>query len=146
MILDAELADLQVQKLINLTQTLTERLNAELDMIRNHRVAEMASGMSRTSEMANEYRRESARVKSNPGLISNASLALKQSLISATEAFEHTLALHSQTIEAARKISEGLVRTIAGEVADARALGTGYLASGHATSGDSRAVALDRKA
>ena len=143
---DTEMANLQVQKMINLTQGLTLRLEQELEMIRSHRAAEMSVGMSQTAEMANEYRRESTRIKANPGMIANASLGLKQTLIKATKAFDETLAHHSQAIEAARRISEGLVRTIASEVADARAIGTGYGASGHAMSGDGRAVALDRKA
>ncbi len=67
-------------------------------------------------------------------------------LIKATEAFEAVLAVHGRTVEAARTISEGLVRTIAQEVAGARALGTGYGASGSANAGDSRAVTLNRMA
>lgn len=143
---DTEMASLQIQKMIGLTQSLQERLQQELEMVRSHKAAEMASGMSHTAELANEYRRESARIKSNPALIANAPLALKHELIEATEMFDEILAIHSEAIEAARHISEGLVRTIASEVASNRALGTGYGASGYAAAGDSRAVALDRKA
>lgn len=146
MTLDVEMASLQVQKLINLTAELSDRLNAELELVRNHKASEMAHGMAHTAELANEYRRESARLKSNPGMIANAPIELKKALVEATEKFDETLAQHSEAVEAARRISEGLVRTIASEVASNRALGTGYGASGHAASGDGRAVALDRKA
>ncbi|MNE43210.1 hypothetical protein D3C80_1373750 [compost metagenome] len=56
------------------------------------------------------------------------------------------LAEHASVVDAARQVSEGLVRTIAAEVAGARAQGVGYGASGRATEGDGRAVALNRKA
>ena len=146
MTLDPEMAGLQVQKLIGLTENLNDRLRTELDLIRSNKAADIAIGMVQTADLANEYRRESARLKSNPSLIGNASMDLKQALIKATEAFDETLATHSEAVEAARRISEGLVRTIANEVAGARAIGTGYVASGHAAAGDGRAVALDRKA
>ncbi|WP_312812929.1 flagellar basal-body protein FlbY [Brevundimonas sp.] len=144
--LDSEMASLQLEKLIGLTKQLDARLLKELELVRSHKAADMAQGMAETAELANEYRRESARIKANPGLVANAPLELKQALVKATETFDETLAVHSEAIEAARRISEGLVRTIASEVANNRAMGTGYMASGHAASGDGRAVALDRKA
>lgn len=144
--LDSEMASLQLEKLIGLTKQLDARLLKELELVRSRKAADMAQGMAETAELANEYRRESARIKANPGLVANAPLELKQALIKATETFDETLAVHSEAIEAARRISEGLVRTIASEVANNRAMGTGYMASGHAASGDGRAVALDRKA
>lgn len=144
--LDEEMAGFQVRKLIQLTDGLTERLQMELDLIRSNKAAEIANGMVQTADLANEYRRESARIKSDPGLIANAPMELKKALVSATEAFDEILAKHSEAVEAARQISEGLVRTIANEIAGHRAMGTGYGASGHAVSGDGRAVAMDRKA
>ena len=144
--LDAEMAGLQVRKLIQLTEQLDARLQNELELIQTHKAADIAQGMARTAELANEYRRESARVKSDPGLVANAPMDLKKALVAATEAFDETLAKHSEAVEAARRISEGLVKTIANEVAGTRAMGTGYGASGHAVAGDGRAVALDRKA
>lgn len=144
--LDAEMAGYQVRKLIQLTEALSGRLQHELDLIATNKPAEIANGMAETAELANEYRRESARVKSDPGLVANAPMEMKQALVEVTRAFDEILARHSEAVEAARRISEGLVRTIANEVAGSRAMGTGYGASGHAVSGDGRAVALDRKA
>ncbi len=142
----AEMASLRVQKLLNLTQGLTDRLHNEMELIKAHRAAEMAQGMAETAELANQYRRESAQIKANPAIIAEASLEEKKALIAATEAFDEILARHSEAVEAARHISEGLVRSIASEVAGARAMGTGYGASGQASQGDSRAVALNRMA
>jgi hypothetical protein len=122
---DIETSTLRAQQLINLTQALTERLSAERDAFRAHRAQDVAHGMAETQELANLYRRESVQAKA---------------------AFEAVLAEHASTVDAARQVSEGLVRTIAAEVAGARAQGVGYGASGRATEGDGRAVAMNRKA
>jgi hypothetical protein len=64
----------------------------------------------------------------------------------ATEAFEAILTSHSRAVEAARIVSEGLVRTIAAEVAGQRGSPSAYGASGKANAADSRAVAFNRTA
>jgi len=142
----AEMASLRIQRLLNLTEGLTQRLENEMALVRAHRAADMAAGMAETAELANQYRRESAQIKADPSLIASASMDGKKALIAATEAFDEILARHSETVEAARRISEGVVRAIATDVASNRALGTGYGASGQAAQGDGRAVALNRTA
>jgi len=92
------------------------------------------------------YRPGRAEGKPTPAAIAIAPEADRRALIEATEAFETVLAEHAVTVEAARQVSEGLVRTIAAEVAGARAQGVGYGASGQALQGDGRAVALNRTA
>lgn len=141
---DIETAALRVQRLIRLTRDLTDRLSLERDAMRAHRPQDLAQGMGRTQEMANLYRRESVQVKADPGLISAAPEAERNALIAATQAFEAVLSEHALAVDAARQVSEGLVRTIAAEVAGGRAQGVGYGASGQAAKGDSRAVALNR--
>ncbi|TPW01087.1 MAG: flagellar basal-body protein FlbY, partial [Alphaproteobacteria bacterium] len=78
--------------------------------------------------------------------VAAASLADKTALIRATEAFEAVLSRHARAVEAARVISEGLVRTIAAEVNEQRGSPTAYGASGKANAGDGRAVAFNRQA
>lgn len=143
---DVETAALRVQHLTRLTYDLTERLSLEMEALRAHRPQDLNEGMAQTQEMANLYRRESAQVKANPAAIVAAPEADRRALIKATEAFEEVLGEHAVTVEAARQVSEGLVRTIAAEVAGARAQGVGYGASGQAMQGDGRAVALNRTA
>lgn len=143
---DIETATLRVQHLTRLTRDLTERLSLEMAAMRAHRAHDLAQGVAETQEMANLYRRESAQVKASPSLIAPAPEADRRALIEATEAFEAVLTEHAVTVEAARQVSEGLVRTIAAEVASARAQGVGYGATGQAAQGDGRAVALNRTA
>jgi hypothetical protein len=143
---DAVTATAHLRRLVELTERLTARLEAETRAFAAHRPADVATSLAETQELANLYRRESAQLKSNPGLLSAAPASERLVLIKATEAFENVLAVHARTVEAARTISEGLVRTIAQEVAGARAKGTGYGASGQAATGDGRAVTLNRTA
>ena len=146
MIYDPVTATAHLRRLTELTDRLTARLEAETDAFAARRPQDVAASLTETQEMANLYRRESAQLKSNPGLLSAAPVSERMGLIKATEAFEAVLAIHARTVEAARTISEGLVRTIAQEVAGARAMGTGYGASGRAAAGDGRAVTLKRTA
>lgn len=143
---DVETSTLRARQLINLTQALTERLSAESAAFRALRAQDVAAGMAETQELANLYRRESAQAKAAPAFLTVIPADLREALISATQAFESVLAEHASTVDAARQVSEGLVRAIAAEVAGARAQGVGYGASGRATEGDGRAVALNRKA
>ncbi len=143
---DPTTATAHLRRLTSLTDRLTARLETETDAFATRRAHEVAAGLAETQDLANIYRRESAQLKANPGLLAQAPASERMALIRATEAFEAVLAIHVRTVEAARTISEGLVQTIAREVAGARAMGTGYGASGAAYAGDSRAVTLNRTA
>jgi hypothetical protein len=143
---DPVTATAHLRRLTDLTDRLTARLEAETDAFASRRPQDVTASLAETQELANLYRRESAQLKSNPGLLSAAPASERMGLIKATETFEAVLAIHARTVEAARTISEGLVRAIAQEVAGARAVGTGYGASGRAAAGDGRAVTLNRTA
>lgn len=143
---DPVTATAHLRRLTALTERLTARLENETDAYASRRAHEVAAGLAETQDLANLYRRESTQLKANPGLLSQAPASERMALVRATEAFEAVLAVHGRTVEAARTVSEGLVRTIAQEVAGARAVGTGYGASGAAYAGDSRAITLNRKA
>ncbi|QTN18966.1 flagellar basal-body protein FlbY [Brevundimonas sp. AJA228-03] len=143
---DPVTATAHLRRLTDLTDRLTARLEAETDAFASRRPQDVTASLAETQELANLYRRESAQLKSNPDLLSAAPVSERMGLIKATETFEAVLAIHARTVEAARTISEGLVRTIAQEVAGARAMGTGYGASGRAATGDGRAVTLNRTA
>ena len=143
---DPQTATANVRKMTILTDRLTERLINESRAFAERRPQDVLGGMVETQELANQYRRESAQVKVNPALVSAAPASERMALIKATERFNTVLAKHSVAVEAARIISEGLVQTIAEEVAASRAMGTGYGASGRATAGDGRAITLNRSA
>lgn len=143
---DTELAQARVRQLTALTLRLTERLEAETLAFADGRPQDVASGLAQTQEMANLYRRDSAHVKANPALLSGAPLEDRKTLIEATRAFDAVLTRHGRAVDAARQISEGLVRAIAEEVTAARTPASAYAADGRAAQGDGRAVAFNRTA
>ena len=139
-------ATARVRQLTDLTTRLTGRLGEESRVFESHRPQDAAASIAATQDLANAYRRESAQVKANPASIAAAPAADRAALIRATEAFEAVLSRHARAVEAARTISEGLVRTIAAEVAGQRGSPSAYGATGKANAGDGRAVAFNRQA
>jgi hypothetical protein len=143
---DVELAQARVRQLTALTLRLTQRLEAETLAFADGRPQDVATGLAETQEMANLYRRDTAHVKADPALLSGAPLDDRKGLIDATRDFDAVLARHSRAVEAARQISEGLVRTIAAEITAARTPASAYAADGRAALGDGRAAAFNRTA
>ena len=139
-------ATARLRQLIDLTSRLTDRLSEESRIFESRRPHDAAASMAATQDLANAYRRESAQLKANPASVAAASVTDKTALIRATEAFEAVLSRHGRAVEAARIVSEGLVRTIAAEVASQRGSPSAYGATGKATAGDGRAVAFNRQA
>lgn len=136
----------RVRQLTDLTHRLTASLTEESRAFEARRPQDAAASLAGTQDLANAYRRESAQIKANPAAIAAAPAADRTALIRATEAFEAVLSRHARAVEAARIVSEGLVRTIAAEVAGQRGSPSAYGASGKATAGDGRAVAFNRQA
>lgn len=143
---DPQTAALHVRRLIDLTRRLTGRLETETVAFREHRARELVAEQAETQELANVYRRESAQLKARPDVLKAATTADRQELIQVTRLFEQALSAHARVVEAARTVSEGLVRTIATEVAAQRGSPSAYGAAGRATAPDARAVALNRTA
>jgi len=139
-------ATARIRQLVDLTDRLSARLGAESKAFEARRPQDAAATLSETQELANVYRRESAQLKANPEVLAAAPASERIILIRATEAFEAVLSRHAIAVEAARIISEGLVQTIAAEVAGLRGTPSAYGASGKAHAGDGRAVAFNRQA
>ena len=138
-------ATARVRQLTDLTQRLTTRLAEESKAFEARRPQDAAATLAGTQEMANVYRRESAQVKADPTSLIAAPFEDRKHLIQVTEAFEAVLARHARGVEAARIVSEGLVKTIAAEVASQRGAPSAYGAAGQANLADARAVAYNRK-
>ena len=138
----------RVDQLIVLTERLTELIALDAQAFEQRRPQDAASNIEETSRLANVYRHESARVRANPGLIAGAPLAQRTRLIRATEAFDAVLARQGRALEAAKTVTEGLVRAIADEVASQRSGAGGYgpSATSPAPTGAATAITLNRRA
>lgn len=146
MSLSAPTPDDRVEQLILLTERLTARLAAELACFEARRPHDAAASIAETGRLAEIYRRESARVRTDPSLIESAPLDRRRRLAEATRAFDAMVKRHVAAVNAAKTITEGLVRTIAGVVADSRGSPSAYGPKAGVVRSDARAIALNRKA
>jgi hypothetical protein len=146
MALSAENSADRVDQLILLTERLTELVALEAQAFESRRPQDAAIHVEETSRLANLYRHESARVRANPDLVASAPLKQRTRLIRATEAFDSVLARQGRALEAAKTVTEGLVRAIAEEVANQRQRGQSYGADATASTAGATAITLNKRA
>ena len=132
----------RVDQLIVLTERLTKLIAAQALAFERRRPREAAVDMEETSRLANLYRHESTRVQRDPTLIEGAPAARRSRLVQATEAFDAVLARHGRSLEAAKTVTEGLVKAIAEEVAAQRNAGGVYGPGATPTGGGGSATAI----
>ena len=116
----------RVEQLILLTERLTGLVAQSAQAFEARRPQDAAAFVGETGRLANMYRHESTRIRGNPAMIAGASLVQRTRLVRATEAFDAVLARQARAVEAAKTVTEGLVRTIAEEVATRRQKGASY--------------------
>jgi hypothetical protein len=137
----------RVEQLIILTERLTELIAGQAQAFEERRPQDAAALLEETSRLANLYRHESARVRSDTRLVQGAPLAARTRLIRATEAFDAVLARQGRAIEAAKTVTEGLVKCIADEVAAQRSQAVVYGSTGTQSAGAAAtAITLNRRA
>jgi len=137
----------RVDQLIILTERLTELIAQQALAFEQRRPQDAAALMEETSRLANLYRHESTRVRADRRLVDAAPLEARTRLIRATEAFDAVLARQGRAIDAARTVTEGLVRCIAEEVASQRSQASVYGAGGVQSGGASAtAITLNKRA
>jgi hypothetical protein len=150
MAIAAENAADRVDQLVILTERLTELVAAQALAFEQHRPQDAAGFVEETSRLANLYRHESARVRAKPAMIAEAPLAERLRLTRATEAFDAVLARQARALDAAKTVTEGLVRAIAEEVAVQRQKGaaSAYGPTGERTAkpADGSAITLNKRA
>lgn len=120
----------RIEQLILLTERLTGLVAQQAKAFESRRPQDAAAHVEETARLANLYRHESARIRSNRNLISGAPAELRIRLRRTTEAFDAVLARQARAVGAAKTVTEGLVRAIAEEVANQRQKGVSYGAKG----------------
>jgi hypothetical protein len=135
----------RVEQLIQLTERLTTLIAQQAKAFEAHRPQDAATRLEEVSRLANFYRRESAEVRQNPALVSAAPAALRSKLITATEAFDAVMARQGRALNAAKTVTEGIVRAVAEEVASQRSAGNGYGPGARTNTGPATAITLNRQ-
>ena len=122
----AQDAEARVDALIQLTERLTDLISSECRAFEAHKPHEAVATIDETSRLANVYRSESHKVRADRTLVEAAPMAKRVRLVRATEAFDAVLARHGRALQAAKVVTEGLVKAVADEIASKRVTGSGY--------------------
>lgn len=147
MTLAARDAEDRASQLTLLTKRLTDLIERETTLFRARRPLEAAPFRDEKAKLANLYRQETARVAREPALVADASAPTREALADATTRLYAVLDEHRLALEALQEISEGLVRSIAGYVAELRAGEAAYGPAGApANTAAASAITLDRTA
>lgn len=136
----------RMRQLILLTERLTGLIAEQLRAFEACRPQDAALNADETARLANLYRHESLRTKADPSLLSGAPPELREELIAATRAFDAVLARHGRAVEAAKTITEGLIRAIAEEVHKQRNAVASYGPKASQAPRPATPVALNRRA
>ena len=147
MALAAQDAADRCEQLIVLTERLTELIAAQALAFEQRRPQDAAGMLEESSRLANLYRHESMRIRADKRLIDGAPAKMRTQLVRATEAFDAVLARQGRAIEAARIVTEGLVKAIAEEVASQRSQASVYGAAGtQVSTSTATAITLNKRA
>ena len=147
MALIANDAEDRVEQLTILTERLTALIAEQALAFEQRRPKDAAALNEETSRLANLYRHESTRVRADVSLVDTAPAPARARLVCATEAFDAVLARQGRALEAARTVTEGLVKCIAEEVANQRSQACVYGAGGLQSGGaPATAITLNKRA
>jgi hypothetical protein len=146
MALDAPDAAQRMAQLITLTERLTALIAEQVKAFEERRPHDAALNATETGRLANLYRHESLRIQAQPGLLAGAPADLRERLIASTRAFDAVLARHGRAVEAAKTITEGLVRAIAEEITRQRGAVAGYGPKAKQALRPATSLALNRRA
>jgi hypothetical protein len=114
----------KLERLIALTERLTEALTADIAALEKGRAQEMRSIAPEMQQLTVLYNREAAGI--DPASTRAAPPALRAQLTDATKRFRETLALHGRVLTRMRNASEGLIRAIVTDVEKTRNLSRPY--------------------
>jgi hypothetical protein len=122
----ADLADLGLDAMLELTERLTALLADQARAFEQHCPQDAAASMPDVTRLANLYRAGSAKARLERGALTEADPDLRRRLLRATEAFEAVLDRQGRALAASKVVTEGLVKAIADEIAAKRAQAVGY--------------------
>lgn len=132
MAISAHHADDRAEQMISLTRRLTGLLVKETELFQA-RTPQLAADLAEEKgQLARIYRSETLRISRDPELLRDLDEGLKADLRAATKEFNRALEANRTATDAVRQITEGIVQSLARQVAANRAAPNGYGAMGQA--------------
>ncbi|MDZ4761622.1 MAG: flagellar basal-body protein FlbY [Alphaproteobacteria bacterium] len=134
--------------LIAMAGRLVELITAEIEALKVRRLDGASADWDEKERLAHAWRLEVAQIKTNPALLAGARPDQKSALREVSRKLESVVTIHAAALAAMKEVTEGLVRTIAGEIASSRGAPAGYGRSGalHATGAKAAGLAVNAKA
>jgi hypothetical protein len=132
-----------------MTKRLVALVNAEIIALETRKLDGGSTNWDEKERLAHSWRLEVAQIKANPAALAGVTDDRKADLKEASKELEASLARHARSLSAMKEVTEGLVRTIASEIAAVRAAPAGYGRGGSVLQQPSRAasgLAVDAKA
>ncbi len=147
--IEAANADQRAEEMAAMASRITQLVDAEIAALKANQLDGASFNAEEKERLVHAWRLEVERVKQQPALLSGASKPNKERLAKISIDLAEKLERHAAAIAARRSVTEGLVQSIASEVARVKKAPDGYGANGAVRSnGPSRAggVAVDAKA
>ena len=119
----AEQLEAMMRRLIGL-------VSSEAAAVRAHRLSAANADWDEKERLVHAWRIEVSRIKGDPSLLSGLSQMRKEQLRASSRELETALEAHAMALAASKSVTEGLVRSIASEIASVRAAPAGYGRSG----------------
>jgi hypothetical protein len=139
----------RAEQLLAMTGRLDVLISAEIEAIKARRLDGGSADWHEKERLAHTWRLEVAHIKANPSALAGIGDALKAQLREAAGALEQKLEDHARALNAMKTVTEGLVRSIASEIASARSAPPAYGRHGSVNPGAKReasGLAVDAKA
>lgn len=113
-------------QLLAMTQRLVGLVAAEIEAMRSHKLQGPSAEWDEKERLVHAWRIEVSKVKAQPDLLAGISAELKINLREAAKSLEQGLEAHAQALLATKTVTEGLVRSIAAEIASSRSAPAAY--------------------
>lgn len=110
-------ASARARDLIQLTERLTGLVEKEILLIAERKPQELSRLDDERTRLAALYAREMTGIRREKGALSGASPDLRMALTTATERFRSALDKHRLAVERVRRVTEGIVKAIADDIA-----------------------------
>ena len=117
-------------QLLAMTQRLVTLMGEEVEAVKTRKLQGPSAEWDDKERLCHAWRIEVSKVKAEPGLLAGIPNDLKLSLRDAAKALEDGLEAHANALMATKTVTEGLVRSIAAEIASSRSAPAAYGRSG----------------
>lgn len=119
-------AEDRADQLLAMTQRLVSLVTLEIEAVKARTLQNTSADWDEKERLVHAWRVEVSRIKAEPTLLAGVSADRKAALREAAQEMENKLEAHARAIQASKIVTEGLVRSIAAEIASARSAPAAY--------------------